>query len=92
MLLILNHNEPDDFVCATGKSHTVDALVNYVFTKLKISRNQHLEVDQKFFRPEELEHLRGDPSKKKILNWKHEYSFEDMLDEMIESKMNYYSK
>ncbi len=93
MLLILNHNEPDDFVCATGKSHTVDDLVNYVFTKLKISKNQHLEVDQKFFRPEELEHLRGDPSKaKKILNWKHEYSFEDMLDEMIESKMDYYSK
>tara|TARA_B100000674_G_C37896962_1_gene941806 strand:+ start:163 stop:1074 length:912 start_codon:yes stop_codon:yes gene_type:complete len=65
MLLILNHTEPDDFVCATGKSHTVDQLVEYVFSKLNIDREKHVEVDKKFFRPEELEHLKGDPTKAK---------------------------
>ena len=93
MLLILKHDKPDDFVCATGISHTVDELVEYVFSKLKIDRNIHVEVDERFFRPEELKHLKGDPSKaKKILGWEHTYSFESMLDEMIESKMNQYSK
>tara|TARA_Y100001935_G_scaffold254226_1_gene262550 strand:+ start:447 stop:1421 length:975 start_codon:yes stop_codon:yes gene_type:complete len=93
MLLILNHTEPDDFVCATGKSHTVDQLVEYVFSKLNIDREKHVEVDKKFFRPEELEHLKGDPTKaKKILGWQHSYTFESMLDEMIESKIEKYSK
>ena len=92
MLLILNHTEPDDFVCATGKSHTVDQLVEYVFSKLNIDREKHVEVDKKFFRPEELEHLKGDPTKaKKILGWQHSYTFESMLDEMIESKIEKYS-
>ncbi len=93
MLLILNHTEPDDFVCSTGKSHTVDQLVEYVFSKLNIDREKHVEVDKKFFRPEELEHLKGDPTKaKKILGWQHSYTFESMLDEMIESKIEKYSK
>jgi len=93
MLLILNHTEPDDFVCSTGKSHTVDQLVEYVFSKLNLDREKHVEVDKKFFRPEELEHLKGDPTKaKKILGWQHSYTFESMLDEMIESKIEKYSK
>jgi GDPmannose 4,6-dehydratase len=84
MWLILQHDEPDDFVCSTGVSHTVKDLVEYVFDKLDLDWKEYVGKDERFYRPEELDALRGDCSKaKKILGWKHEYTFETMLDEMI---------
>jgi len=84
MHLILNHNKPDDFVCASGETHTVQELCNYVFDKLDISK-QKIIIDEKFLRPNELFLLKGDPSKiKKELSWEPEYSFISMIDEMIE--------
>jgi GDPmannose 4,6-dehydratase len=81
---ILNHNKPDDFVCASGETHTVQELCNYVFDKLDISK-QKIIIDEKFLRPNELFLLKGDPSKiKKELAWEPEYSFISMIDEMIE--------
>tara|TARA_B100000900_G_scaffold390106_1_gene383535 strand:- start:855 stop:1826 length:972 start_codon:yes stop_codon:yes gene_type:complete len=85
MWLILQHNKPDDFVCSTGRTHTVENLVDYVFDKLDLSKEKHLKINPKYFRPEELDILKGDNSKiVKELNWSHEYSFESMLDEMID--------
>jgi GDPmannose 4,6-dehydratase len=84
MWLILQHDEPDDFVCSTGVSHTVKDLVEYVFGKLDLDWKEYVEQDEKYFRPEELDVLKGDYSKaKKVLGWKHNYTFETMLDEMI---------
>jgi GDPmannose 4,6-dehydratase len=84
MWLMLQHDKPDDFVCATGISHTVKDLVEYVFGKLDLDYTQYIKLDEKFYRAEELEFLKGDCSKaKKILGWEHEYTFETMLDEMI---------
>jgi GDPmannose 4,6-dehydratase len=81
---ILNHSKPDDFVCASGETHTVQELCNYVFDKLDISKKKII-VDEKFLRPNELFLLKGDPSKiKKELAWEPEYSFISMIDEMIE--------
>ena len=61
MWLILQHNEPDDFCCATGISHTVRDLVNYVFNKLEIPNWEKLiKQDKRFLRPEELDVLKGD--------------------------------
>ena len=84
MWLMLQHDVPDDFVCSTGVSHTVKELVEYVFGKLDLDWKQYVGQDEKFMRPEELNVLKGDCSKaKKVLGWKHNYTFETMLDEMI---------
>ena len=85
MWLMLQHDKPDDFVCSTGVSHTVKDLVEYVFGKLDLDWKQYVGQDEKYFRPEELDVLKGDCSKaKENLGWKHEYTFETMLDEMID--------
>ena len=89
MHLIVNHKKADDFVIATGETRSVKDMVNYVFAKLSIPVKKHLSINKKYFRPEELKYLKGDCSKaKKILKWKPEYTFEDMIDEMI----NYWMK
>jgi len=85
MHLILSHHEPDDFIIATGKSRSVRELVEYVFSKLDMNYTEYVVQNPKYMRPEELRYLRGDPSKAKdLLKWKPGYTFESMLDEMIE--------
>lgn len=85
MWLILQHDQADDFVCATGISHTVRDLVKYTFDKLGLDWKQYVKHDEKYYRPEELDNLKGDCTKAKTqLGWKHEYTFESMIDEMIE--------
>ena len=91
MWLILQHDTPDDFVCATGISHTVRDLCEYVFASLDLDWKQYVSQDDKFYRPEELDILKGDCSKaKKILGWEHNYTFNTMLDEMINYWLHYY--
>jgi len=93
MWLILQQDKPDDYVCATGISHTVQDLVEYVFDKLDLDWKQYVGIDKKYYRSEELKFLKGDCSKaEKILGWKHKYSFESMLDEMIEHWKQVYEK
>lgn len=93
MWLMLQHDTPDDFVCSTGISHSVKDLVVYVFNSLGLDWTQYVSVDEKYLRPEELKHLKGDCSKiKKVLGWSLEYSFESMMDEMIEYWLEYYEK
>jgi GDPmannose 4,6-dehydratase len=90
---ILQLDKPDDFVCATGISHTVQDLCEYVFKKLDLDWKKYVTQDEKFLRPEELHNLKGDPSKLvKSTNWTHDYTFETMLDEMVEYWINYYKK
>ena len=92
MWLMLQQDKPDDFVCSTGISHTVKDLIVYVFSKLDLDWTQYVLTDKKFLRAEELEFLKGDCSKARtILGWKHEYTFETMLDEMIEYWLNKYN-
>jgi len=89
MWLILQNDKPDDFVCSTGVSHTVGDLVKYVFDKLDLDWKEYIGQDEKFMRPEELDVLKGDCSKaKKELGWEQKYTFETMLDEMIEYWLN----
>jgi len=86
MHLMLQHDVPDDYVVATGKSHSVRDLCEYVFSKLGMDWRDHVRVDPKYMRAEELEFLMGDSSKiRKTLGWKPEYTFEMMLDSMIDS-------
>tara|TARA_R110001592_G_scaffold135872_1_gene352454 strand:+ start:2781 stop:3764 length:984 start_codon:yes stop_codon:yes gene_type:complete len=93
MWLMLQQDSPDDFVCSTGVSHTVGNLVEYVFNALELNWEDYVGVDKKYYRSEELKFLKGDYSKaKKVLGWDHEYTFETMLDEMIEYWLEYYEK
>jgi len=89
---ILQLDEANDFVCSTGISHSVRELANYVFTKLDLNWLDYVKQDEKFLRPEELNNLKGDSSKlKSIIGWEPTYTFESMLDEMIEYWINYYN-
>jgi len=88
---ILQLDEPDDFVCSTGISHSVQDLCEYVFGKLDLDWKKYVTKDEKFLRPEELHDLKGDSSKLiKKIGWSHDYTFESMLDEMIKHWLNYY--
>jgi GDPmannose 4,6-dehydratase len=85
MHLINNHSEPDDFVVSTMVTHSVREMVEYVFEKLDLDYKKYVTQNSKFFRSEELEYLKGDSTKiREKLGWKPEYTFETMLDEMIE--------
>ena len=85
MNMIMNHSKPDDFVIASGETHSVRDLCEYVFKKLDMDYSKFVVQNPKYMRPEELDYLRGDCSRaKKILGWEPEYTFESMLDEMIE--------
>jgi GDPmannose 4,6-dehydratase len=91
MWMILQLENPDDYVCATGISHSVKELCEYVFGKLELSYQDYVVMDEKFLRPEELNDLKGDPTKlKKHTGWEPTYTFETMLDEMIEYWLDFY--
>lgn len=85
MWMILQLDHADDFVCATGQTHSVLELVEYVFGKLDLDYRQFVTQNQKHFRPEELNFLKGDCSKlKQATGWAPTYDFYNMLDEMID--------
>jgi len=92
MVMILDQDKPNDFVCATGISHSVRELCEYTFNSLDLDYNDFVGVDKKFYRPEELVHLKGDSSKLKSIGFKAEYTFETMLDEMINHWLEFYNK
>jgi len=85
MHMIVNHDVPDEFIIATGQTNSVRDLCEYVFSKLDLDYKEHVVQNSKFMRPEELNYLKGDPSKaREVLKWEPEYTFETLLDDMIE--------
>ena len=89
--LILNHNDADDFVIATGKTNSIRDLCKLVFSKLNLNYEDYVKVNPKYIRPEELNYLCGDSSKsRKVLGWKPEYSFETLVDDMLEYFLKIY--
>jgi len=85
MHMIVNHDIPDDFVVATGETHSVREMCDYVFTALNLDYQDFVKQNPIYLRPEELPYLKGDCKKlKETFNWKPEYSFEALMDEMID--------
>ncbi len=75
---------PRDFIVATGEAYSVRDFCKITFSKLNLNYEDHVIINEKYKRPEELNYLRGDSSEtKKLLNWKPTYSFEKMIDEML---------
>mgnify|MGYP003133041185 CR=1 FL=1 len=89
MHMIVNHHTPDEFIVATGETHTVRDLCRYVFEKLDLNYEDYVIQNPIYMRPEELKYLKGDSSKaREVLGWKPEYTFETLMDDMIDSWMN----
>lgn len=84
MHLILQQPEAGDWVVATGETRSVRDMCEYVFSKLNMNYQDYVKQDPKFLRPEELPYLKGDSSRIRALGWTPEYTFETMMDEMIE--------
>ncbi|MAK56877.1 MAG: GDP-mannose 4,6-dehydratase [Pusillimonas sp.] len=88
MHMIINHETPDEFIVATGETHTVRDLCAYVFGKLDMDYEDYVVQNPKYMRPEELKYLKGDASKaREVLGWKPEYTFESLMDDMIDHWM-----
>ena len=82
---ILNAKDPDDFVVATGETHSVRELCEYVFSKLDLDYREFIVQNPKYLRPQELKYLKGDSSKiRSKLGWQPSYTFNSLLDEMID--------
>jgi len=92
MHLILQQELPNDWVVATGESRSVRDMCEYVFSKLGMNYKDYVIQNDKFLRPEELPYLKGDSTKIRSLGWKPEYTFESMMDEMINHWLNIYKK
>ncbi len=85
MHLILNHEKADDFIISTGEVHSIRDLCKLVFSKLGMNYEEYVKINPKYLRPEELDYLCGDSSKaRKTLGWKPKYSFEMIVEEMLE--------
>ena len=88
MWLMLQHDKPDDFVCATGESHSVRELCEEVFAELDMDYLNYVTVDHKYFRPTELDDLKGDCTKlRTTFGWKPTYTFRSMLEEMVKARL-----
>lgn len=88
MWLMMQQDKPDDFVIATGETHSVREFAKKVFTKLDLDYNKYVAVDPRYFRPTEVDILLGDSSKaKKALGWKPKVTFDALIDMMIATDM-----
>ena len=93
MHLMLQHDKPEDWVVATGKTHSVRQMCEYVFKTLELDYKDYIVQNPKYLRPEELPYLKGDPTKIRTeLGWKPKYTFEMLMDEMIEHWIKIYGK
>ena len=88
MWMILQHDKPDDFVCAMGESHSVRELCEEVFSELCLDYRDFVTQDPKYYRPTELHDLKGDCSKlKETLGWEPKYTFRSMIEEMVAARL-----
>jgi len=90
MHLILQQPNPGDWVVATGETRSVRDMCEYVFSKLDLNYKDYIIQNPKFLRPEELKYLKGDSTRIRQLGWKPEYTFETMMDEMVDFWLNFY--
>ena len=88
MWLMLQEDEPDDYVIATGESHSVRDLVKIAFARAGLDPDAHVRLDPRFLRPAEVEHLVGDASKARDkLGWEPRTSFEQMIELMVDADL-----
>jgi GDPmannose 4,6-dehydratase len=90
---IINYSKPEDFVIATGQTHSIRDFCKITFQKLGLNYKDYVVQKEKYFRPSEVKYLRGDSKKaKKLLKWKPKYTLDKLIDEMINYWLNYYKR
>ena len=93
MWMMMQHDKPDDWVLATGETHTVQEFVELAFKEVNLDFGEYVETSEKYLRPNEVNFLLGDSSKaQKELGWKPKTSFEQLVKEMLVSDLDYYSR
>ena len=86
MHLMLQRDEADDYVVATGETHTVREFCERAFARVGLDWERYVKVDEMFYRPAEVDLLIGDSTKaRELLDWRPRYSFEQLIDEMVDS-------
>ena len=88
MWMMLQHDEPTEFVIATGVTHSVEELCDVAFSAVDLNWQNYVEVDPRLLRPAEVDLLVGDATKARtVLGWQPEVSFEQMIEEMVQSDL-----
>jgi GDPmannose 4,6-dehydratase len=91
MWMMLQQENPDDFIIATGETHSVRDFCEKAFSHLGLDYRDHVQTDPLFYRPAEINLLLGDCSKaRKALGWSYNLAFEDLVSEMVDEDMKYY--
>ena len=91
MWLMLQQENPDDYVISTGETHSVREFCELAFKRVGLDYKDYVKVDEKFYRPAEVNLLLGDSAKaKKVLKWEPKVSFEGLVNMMVDADMEYY--
>jgi GDPmannose 4,6-dehydratase len=86
MWMMLQQDQPDDYVVATGETHSVKELVDLAFSAVDLDWEKYVVIDERFLRPAEVDLLVGDPSKaEKVLGWHRDVDFATLVAMMVES-------
>ncbi len=93
MWLMLQQDKPDDYVVATGETHTVQEFVQLAFEHVGLDYQQYVVQDERFMRPAEVDLLVGSPAKaKRLLNWEPEVIFKELVQIMVDADRQLYQK
>ena len=88
MWMMLQQDQPDDYVVATGETHSVKELVELAFSAVDLDWEEHVVIDERFLRPAEVDLLVGDPSKaQNTLGWRRDVEFPDLVQMMVEADL-----
>ena len=93
MWIMLQQDAPDDYVIATGETHSVREFCEIAFSHVGLDYREHVQIDPRFLRPAEVDLLIGDCTKAKDkLNWTYDICFEDLVKEMVDADLSFFSK
>jgi GDPmannose 4,6-dehydratase len=88
MWMMLQQDQPDDYVIATGRSLAVREMCNIAFAAVGLNASDHIAIEKRFFRPADVDSLLGNPAKAKAkLGWEPSISVEEMIQEMVEADL-----
>ena len=86
--MMMQHDEPEDFVIATGECHSVREFLVEAFGRVGLEWEKYVTTDDRLYRPAEVDVLRGDPSKaKRLIGWEAEVKFKELVKLMVEADL-----
>jgi GDPmannose 4,6-dehydratase len=88
MWLMLQQDKPDDYVIATGHTHSIKELLEVAFSAVDLDWREYVTIDARYYRPSEVDFLLGDPTKaRNVLKWEPRVSFKELIEMMVESDL-----